>query len=79
MKASTDVMSQVEICDSISNEIKKLQMVYTFLSQISDVCHEEKIQFIGRWNIDWHIGCEVKYVAVLVGHYFNSYLKVKKS
>jgi len=45
--------SQVEICDSISNEIKKLQMVYTFLSQISDVSHEEKIGFIGRWNIEY--------------------------
>ena len=53
MKASTNIMSQVQICDSISEEVKKLQLVYTFLSQISDVSHAEGVQFIGNWNIEY--------------------------
>jgi len=53
MRVSTDVMSQVEICDSISEEVKKLQLIYTFLSQISDVSHAEGVQFIGNWNVEY--------------------------
>ena len=53
MKASEKTVNHVIVCDSISEELQKLNLIYTFLSQISDVSHEEGIQFIGRWNVKY--------------------------
>jgi hypothetical protein len=53
MKVLDRIVNYVEVCDSISEELYKLNLVYTFLSQISDVSHEEGVQYIGRWNVKY--------------------------
>ena len=51
MKTLEESINRVVVCDSVSDELQKLRLIYTFLSQISDVSYEEGIQFIGRWNV----------------------------
>ena len=53
MRVLKEARNEAQICDSMSEEVKKLQLIFTFLSQISEVCHQDGVQFIGNWNIEY--------------------------